>query len=144
MNEQQTQDDWTTCPPGTFGRMRQDLPAVAKQRTVQPYATGIMIAAVAAAMLFGFSLLRGTGEVNSNGVTPAVASMQCDECFPLLPDYVAEIVDDVTTERMKEHLSYCAVCQDRYKELTGKPYSARQASTPAGKATIATMFVHQR
>lgn len=141
MNERNSHDDWTTCPPGTFDRVRQQLPAESTQRTIKPYATGLALAAVAAVMLFGFTLLRDNGE---NKVIAPPRSMLCGECLPLIQDYVDNKVDKVTRARMEEHLSYCVICTDRYEEITGRPFSAPTAYRhEKGQTTIATMFLHR-
>ena len=138
MNMPGNNDDWSACPSGTFDRVRDQLPAESRQRSMKPFVTGASLVAVAAAVLFGFSLLGGNGE--DPAFCPPEGSMLCGEVISLLPDYIAKRTDAETTKEITEHLSYCVTCQDKYKELTGHLPSQTAAHESHQRSPLAVLF----
>ena len=120
---------WSSCPPGEFRRLGQQLAARARRRHFAQLA-GMALFAVA-----GVALAVGTGKLLPHDKT--AASFSCADVRLLAKDYSAGRLDGAQEAQFKAHLAKCPRCAKSMGELgygseKGKPLSECEGGDPHG------------
>ena len=118
---------WSSCPPGEFRRLGQQLAARARRRHIAKLA-GMALFAVA-----GVALAVGAGNLLPHDKT--AASLSCADVRLLAKDYLAGRLDGSRAALFKAHLAKCPRCAKSIGKLgsgseSGKPLSQCEGSGP--------------
>ena len=115
--DDQHDDDWSPCPPGTLRALAEGLSDEKRRRARRRQ---IVAAAVSVCVLLTAITVYGTWlpprESGGGGLT-------CGEVMDALPDYVAGTLESPIRDGVDRHLEKCPECRQAYQEL---------ASTAAG------------
>ncbi len=115
-------EQWASCPAGTFRRLQGQFTSEARQRTLNPYLGGAALVVLVAAVFFGFSLLK------SDPTSPLPMSrLACRQVLPLLPSYHDGTLEAGVRRQVGEHLAYCQSCQQAYETQFANATVRRQA-----------------
>ena len=99
-------DQWQDCPPGLLAGMASQLRREQRRGKQLPLIVGVAVLLVIG---LGYAALR------QPDASP-LPRLTCDDTISLFADFRAGNLDAQTAIRVREHLSHCPHCRERYEQ----------------------------
>ncbi|MFK7776518.1 MAG: zf-HC2 domain-containing protein [Gimesia sp.] len=134
-NEVQNNSDpeWQACAPGDLSRF---VSVMKKRKQISHLITAAEIATVC--LVVGAVGFFGMNQFSNSSTQPNIAEqhrpggLYCSEVLVLAKDYVADALDQKTTQKVDTHLANCPSCQKKLDQLQAN----RHNNAVSQKATL--------
>lgn len=116
--EHQNDSEWKACEPGDLGRF---VSVMKKRKQISYLITAAEVATVC--LVVGTVGFFGMNQFSSSSTTPELAKkhrpggLDCSEVIKLADDYLANALDQKTTQKVEAHLADCPGCQKKLDQL---------------------------
>ena len=114
----QDESEWQACAPGDLGRF---VSVMKKRKQISYLITAAEVATVC--LVVGAVGFFGMNQFSNSSTSPSVAEkhppggLYCSEVLVLAKDYVANVLDQKTTQKVAAHLADCPRCQKKLDQL---------------------------
>ncbi|MCH9656104.1 MAG: zf-HC2 domain-containing protein [Planctomycetes bacterium] len=114
--------EWQACTPGDLGRF---VSVMKKRKQISYLISAAEIATVCLVVggigFFGLNQLSNSSTTPQENITEQhqhrPGGLYCSEVLALAKDYVANLLDQKTTQKVEAHLADCPSCQKKVDQL---------------------------
>ncbi len=127
VNQQDSQNAWEPCPPGTLEQAVAQINARSQRESLKrSMRVGGGFCAILLVVVAG-SLFLNRGGPNFGGIS-------CRQCAGYMEQFYAETLDPVVATKVRTHLENCVDCQEYYEKSFSPPPAPGEVALAANSS----------